>query len=87
MRIIKDGDVILDGSKTRYEAEKLAFAKLEQIENWEAKTGVSAIDFLNRFLEGGMWAYHKKANFIGKIDFNIEEAMNCKTVKVERVIE
>ena len=38
-RLIKDGDIILDGTLSRAEKEKQAFAKLETLENIEENLG------------------------------------------------
>lgn len=42
-RLIKNGDVILDGTLTRYQKEKQAFEKLEKLEDIEEKLGIDLI--------------------------------------------
>lgn len=42
-RLIKNGDVILDGTLTRYQKEKQAFEKLEKLEDIEEKFGIDLI--------------------------------------------
>lgn len=46
-RLIKDGDIILDGTLTRYEAEKQAFEKLERLEEIMSKYNVKSIEVLD----------------------------------------
>lgn len=46
-RLIKDGDIILDGTLPRYQKEKNAFLKLEKLEEYEAKIEMP----LDKFLE------------------------------------
>lgn len=45
MRLIKNGDVILDGTLSRAEKEKQAFEKLEKIEQMEEEIGMEILDF------------------------------------------
>ena len=49
-KLIKDGDIILDGTQTRQQAEKEAFVKLEEIENVLAKHKINDIDTLDNLL-------------------------------------
>ena len=49
-KLIKDGDIILDGTQTRQQAEKEAFVKLEEIENVLAKYNINDIDTLDNLL-------------------------------------
>ena len=39
-RLIKNGDIILDGTQTRQQAEKQAFKKLEEFETIEEELGI-----------------------------------------------
>jgi len=50
-RLIRDGDIILDGTATRYEKEKQAFAKLEEIETLMAKYHIESLKALETILE------------------------------------
>lgn len=49
-KLIKNGDIILDGTQTREQAEKEAFIKLEEIENVLAKHKINDIDTLDNLL-------------------------------------
>ena len=49
-RLIKNGDIILDGTQTRQQAEKQAFKKLEELENVLAKHGIDDLDTLDNLL-------------------------------------
>lgn len=46
-RLIKDGDIVLDGTLPRYQKEKNAFLKLEKLEEYESKIEMP----LDKFLE------------------------------------
>ena len=56
-RLIKDGDVILDGTGPRYVKEKEAFEKLEKYENIEEELGIDLIT-LFKALKNGI--YHNQ---------------------------
>lgn len=49
-RLVKNGKIYLDGTLPCYEKERMAFEKLETIENWEEQTGLDAIETLNKLL-------------------------------------
>lgn len=55
MRLVKDGKVYLDGTLREYEKEKLAFEKLEKIEDIEEEIGV---DLLTLFKARNGYAIH-----------------------------
>lgn len=48
-KLIENGDVILNGTKTRNQAEREAFEKLERLEHIEQETGVDIVVLYNRF--------------------------------------
>ena len=52
--LIKDGDIILDGTLTREQKEKQAFEKLGQLENIEQELGIDLIT-LFKALKDGVW--------------------------------
>lgn len=45
-RLIKDGDIILDGTLPRYQKEKNAFLKLSSFEDFEQEFGISLVKLL-----------------------------------------
>lgn len=46
-RLVKDGKIFLDGTLREYEKEKLAFEKLEKIEDIEEELRMPLVDFFN----------------------------------------
>ena len=46
-RLIKDGDIILDGTLPRYQKEKNAFLKLSSFEDFEQEFGISLVKLLS----------------------------------------
>lgn len=50
-RQIKDNDIILDGTLTRYEKEKIAFATLGQVEDILEKYHLDSVEDLAKILE------------------------------------
>lgn len=50
-RQIENGDVILDGTLTRYEKEKIAFATLGQVEDILEKYHLDSVEDLAKILE------------------------------------
>ena len=59
-RLIKDGDIILDGTLNRAEKEKEAFAKLERIEEIEEKFGKVDMLVVLQAITNGIWIRHGK---------------------------
>lgn len=53
-RLIKDGDIILDGTLPRYQKEKNAFLKLESHEELEQEIGLE-INLLKKILKYGIY--------------------------------
>lgn len=52
MRLVKDGKIILDGTLRECEKEKIAFEKLEKIENLEEESGVDLITLFEALKNG-----------------------------------
>ena len=50
MRLIRDGKIILDGTLPLYEKEKMAFEKLEKIENLLDDFNIKDIDELRKIV-------------------------------------
>ena len=69
-RLIKNGDIILDGTQTRHQAEKQAFKKLEELENVLAKHGINDLATLDNLL---FWSLA----LIGQI-FKLKEIIDGK---------
>ena len=65
MRLIKNGDVILDGTAPRYAKEKEAFLKLETLERFEKELSVE-LKTLFKALKKGIYYIHR--NFDGTYD-------------------
>lgn len=56
MRLVKDGKILLDGTLREYEKEKLAFEKLEKIEDLEEELGIDLIELIKCIRnEKGIW--------------------------------
>lgn len=52
MKLVKDGKIILDGTLRECEKEKLAFEKLEKIQDFEEELGIDLIILLEALKEG-----------------------------------
>lgn len=67
MRLVKDGKVYLDGTLREYEKEKLAFEKLEKIEDIEEEIGIDLVTLIRANYEG---AYFKEdlRHYIAEVD-------------------
>ena len=52
MRLVKDGKIILDGTLREYEKEKLAFEKLEKIEDLEEELEIDLLTLFKAFKDG-----------------------------------
>ena len=87
MKLVENGEVYLDGTLNKKDKLKIILEYFEKIQDWEEKTGISAVSFLNNFIEGGLWAYHKEKNFIGRLDIDMEQALGTKNIKVRRVLK
>ena len=77
MKLVKDGKILLDGTLREYEKEKLAFEKLEKIEDIEEELGVDLEIFL-KALENGFYRYRPTARnnviyFIAKPKVNMKQ--------------
>ena len=66
-RLIKDGDIILDGTGTRYEKEKEAFAKLEHLEFVQ--------ELIEKIMKKGVLHLHidKISEYYGGVYYDFEE--------------
>ena len=56
-RLIKNGDVILDGTLTRYQKEKRAFEKLEKLEDIEEKLGIDLATYFKLINAKNVYSY------------------------------
>ena len=57
MRLVKDGKIYLDGTLREYEKEKLAFEKLEQIEDIEEELGIDLVTLFKALKDGVYYKY------------------------------
>lgn len=73
-RLIKNGDIILDGTQTRNQAEKKAFMKLENIEELLETYEIDSITTLNRVL---CCYWHKREEYERK--YNIVNGQDKDT--------
>lgn len=66
MRLVKDGKIILDGTLREYEKEKLAFEKLEKIEDIEEELGIDFL-LLDKICQKGVYCFKESIkNFKSK---------------------
>ena len=61
-RLIKNGDVILDGTLTRYQKEKQAFEKLEKLEDIEEELEIDLVTVFKALKEGAWFIGIKDNN-------------------------